>query len=979
MTRQWKKNWQLSRAIKLALMAGTIPVMTMHVALAQEAGDEQQAQNLLEEVIVTGSRIPARNIYSASPVLTVNADEIEYQGVTRIEDLLNALPQVKPTQQSGVANGASGTATVDLRGLEAVRTLVLLNGRRMPAGSPGPGALATDLNQIPAALIDRIEVLTGGASATYGSDAVAGVVNFITKTDFEGFTFDFQYSGYSHKNNNDELQQINADAGFDFPDGSVTDGEGTNYNMAMGVNSGDGKGNVTIYATYRDIKPIIHGGRDYSNCAVAGSPGNFRCGGSSTLPEGRITDFGVLSGVGPGTFDYIVQGDQFVPRDGLLYNYAPSNHFQRPDERIIAGGYGHYTFNDHLELFAEVSYMDDKTVAQIAPSGAFFVTSSLPCSNPLLSDQQFQLICGDFGLTTDDVQTVFLGRRNVEGGFRQDTLRHNSSRVVFGARGEINDTWSYEAYFNYGQTVMSETYLNDLSTTRIIRALDVVPDPVTGEAVCRSVLNGVDPACIPWNIFTTGGVPEGRDTPIQQYLSVPLFATGEVTTTVYNAYVSADLGDYGWQIPSADAGIQVVGGFERREETLIFTPDVGFASGDGAGQGGPIQGVIGDFDVDELFFEAAVPLWAGQNFASVNLNLGYRYSDYSTGVDTDTYKVSGDWALNDSIRLRASYQRAVRVGNLRELFRPQTIQLFDMDLDPCAGAVPVASFEECARTGVTADQYGTIADSPAGQYNFIGGGNRDLIPETSDTVSVGFIWTPTAFAQGLIVSADYYKIDIEDAISAIAPDFILDQCLAAGLPIWCDAVNRGALTGTLWIGQDNIMSTDINIGSLTREGIDLQVGYDFDVGSMGVIDINLAGVYLITANEVPTPGGDTIVCKGTWDNSQCGAPSPEWGHNFRVTWATPWDLNITGYWRYLDGVTETGVNQADFPSFSWFDLAGVWQATETFSLRVGLNNVFDKEPPLSSDTGAGFGSGNTFPGVYDARGRYWFLGFSVTL
>jgi outer membrane receptor protein involved in Fe transport len=951
--------------------------MTMsQFAFAQDADDEDQVQEL-EEITVTGSRIPSRNLVSSSPVTTVSADEIHFQGVTRIEDLLNSLPQVAPTQQSGVSNGATGTATVDLRGLTAVRTLVLINGRRMPAGNPAGGGIATDLNSIPAAMVDRVEVLTGGASAAYGSDAVAGVVNFITKTDFEGVSFDYQYSGYQHKNDNAVMQQINTDAGFSLPEKDVTDGYGRDYNLVVGINSGDGRGNVTAYATYRDIKPIIEGSRDYSNCALSGSVGSFSCGGSSTLPEGRFTDFGALASTPPGSFDYIVSGDQFVPRNGLLYNYAPPNYYQRPDERIIAGAVGNYSYSDSLEVFAEMSFMDDKTVAQIAPSGAFFVTTSLPCGNPLLSAQQFQVICGDFGLTTADSQTVFIGRRNVEGGFRQDTLRHSSNRIVVGARGDINDTWSYEAYANFGQSAFSQTYLNDLSTTNVKRALNVVADPVTGEAVCASVLDGSDPNCLPWNLFTEGAIPFDRNSPIQQYLATPLYATGEVTTVVINGYVVGDMGSYGWQLPGADSGISLVGGFEQRQERLLFTPDKGFQSGDGAGQGGPVKGTEGGFDVNEFFFEAAVPLFEGGDFAdSVNLSLGYRYSDYDTDQQTDTFKAAFDWAFNDSFRLRASFQRAVRAGNIRELFRPQAIGLFDMDDDPCAGATPIATLAQCQNTGVTAAQYGTIASSPAGQYNALFGGNPDLIPESSDTVSFGFIASPS-FVEGLIVSVDYYDITVDDAISAVDPSIILDECLATGAAVFCDAIHRGPLTGTLWIGQDQIVSTDINIGSLTREGVDLQAAYGFDIGNMGGIDLSLVGSFALTADEVPIPGADTIKCVGTWDPNACGLPFPEWAHTFRATWETPWDMSLSMNWRHV-GEAKDNAGLTDFGSQDWIDLSGTWQATEYIQLRLGVANVADREPPVAV-VGAGYGNGNTYPGVYDARGRYFFAGFTVRL
>ena len=443
------------------------------------------------------------------------------------------------------------------------------------------------------------------------------------------------------------------------------------------------------------------------------------------------------------------------------------------------------------------------------------------------------------------------------------------------------------------------------------------------------------------------------------------------------------MSDYGWQLPGADSGISLVGGFEQRQEKITFTPDDGFATGDGAGQGGAVQAVNGGFIVNEFFFEAQVPLYDGGDFAdSVGLNFGYRYSDYDTDQQTDTFKVAGDWAFNDSFRIRASFQRAVRAGNVRELFRPETFNLFDMDEDPCAnlpGEDPTASLAECQNSGVTAGQYGNIALSPAGQYNFIQGGNTLLQPETSDTTSFGFIYTP-GFAEGLIISADYYNIEIEDAISSVSPAFILQQCLDTGDAVFCDAINRGPVTGALWVSSsENIRSTDVNIGLLKREGVDLQAAYGFDVGNMGEIDLTLLGTYAIASEEVPTPGAATIKCVGTWDPNERNGPNPEWVHSFRATWVTPWDANLTAYWRHVSAVTDTGVNGANFGAHDWLDLAGTWQATEILMLRVGVNNVFDKEPPLSADVGTGTGNGNTFPGTYDALGRYWFMGVSVRL
>ena len=966
-----RPNGQVSRAVKLALMASSLPfVTTAQFASAQEAGDEPA---VLEEITVTGTRIRSANLISTSPVTTVSSEEMSFQGVTRVEDMLNRLPQVFASQTATQANGATQTATVDLRGLGSVRTLVLLNGRRLPSGSPVGGGLGADLNQIPASLIDRVEVLTGGASATYGSDAVAGVVNFITKTDFEGVALDYQYSFYQSKNDSGILQ-LSRDAGFNLPDDDVTDGFSNDVSIMVGANSADGNGNVVLHAGYREIDEILSGFRDFGTCALGGPADAWACGGSQTLPQGSFTDFGVTD-----DFDFIVQGNEFVPREGALYNFQPPNHLQRPDERITVGALGHFTISDALEVYAEISYMDDKSVAQIAPSGNFFRTNTLNCNNPLLSPQQFDAICGQFGLTTADTQTVYIGRRNVEGGNRQSTVRHTSNRVVLGARGEINDTWSYDAYANFGQVGYSNTDLNDLSVTRLTRALNVVPDPVTGEPVCQSVVDGSDPSCVPWNIFQEGGVQPGD--PALTYLITPFFATGETSNDIFSGFVTADLGDYGVQLPTADAGIQVVGGYEHRDEQLIFNPDIGFQTADGAGQGGATTPVTGSFSVNELFFEAQVPLFEGYGVAeSVNLNLGYRYSDYDTDKQTDTYKGAFDWSFNDSIRLRASLQRAVRAGNLRELFQPQGLNLFDMPEDPC-GPSMLAPLEQCVNnTGLPAALYGNPGlDSPAGQYNFLQGGNPLLEPEESDTLSFGAILTP-AFVEGLVISLDYYNIEVEDAIDNVPQRFTLDQCLETGDPLFCDNVTRAPGSGSLWVSNSGfITATEINIGKFEREGIDVAVGYDFPVGEMGNVNLNLLGSVLLTADTQPTPASDVVECKGFWENGDCVGAFPEWSHNFRATWATPWDADISLMWRYFGEVDDKGGRGANWDAYNWFDLAANWQVTDNTLLRVGINNLTDEDPPLSADVGTFPGNANTFPGFYDPLGRYIFAGVQLRL
>lgn len=976
-------NSKLAKSVRLAIAFGAASATALSAnVLAQEEGADD-----VEKISVTGSRIQRANMVSSSPVTEITAEDIAISGITRVEDLLNDMPSIFAAQTSNIANGSTGTATVNLRNLGSVRTLVLINGRRMPSGSPQAGGIGADINQIPAAMVERVEVLTGGASATYGSDAIGGVVNFIMKDDFEGIDMDFQYSFYQHDNDNSYLQQVNADSSYTAPSGNVTDGHTRDFSILMGTNTADGRGNVTMYASYRNIDPILQGSRDYSNCALGGNdPSSFACRGSTTLPEGRITDFGINAGAGGTSFDFIVDGNNFVPRNGLTYNYAPGNHFQRPDQRYTLGAFGHYEINEHADVYAETMFMDDRSFAQIAPSGAFFVTSSLFCGNPLFSQQQFDAICGANGLTDTDFITAFVGRRNVEGANRSDDLRHTSYRGVVGVRGIINDSWSYDVFGNFSRVVMSQVYQNDLSTTRVQRAFDVVDDG-NGNAVCRSTLSidgaaPVDPNCVPWNVFQTGGVTDAA----LNYISLPLFANGETTSLQISGFVTGDLTDAGIMVPGTSTGVNVVLGLERRTEKLTFRPDTGFQTGDGAGQGGPTSAVEGGFDVEEIFGEVLIPIFEGQSFAEqVNLELAYRYSDYSTDKTTDTYKVGLDWNINDDVRVRSSFQRAVRAGNVRELFRPQSLGLFNLNNDPCAGASPTFTLEQCQRTGVTAAQYGNISGNPAGQYNSISGGNPDLRPEESDTVSFGVVLAPSS-VPNLTVALDWFNIEVTDAISNIPQSEILRRCGVENDAESCSRINRGT-AGDLWINAGSfITSTDINIGFFETSGVDIDVSYEFGLEDMGELKLNLVGTYLTKWDQENVPGAGVQDCAGTWDRGTCGPPTPELRYNFRASWVTPWDATITGTVRYIDEVTEADFsngneNRIDGPTTLsdqyYLDLAATWNVLESTQLRLGVNNVFDKEPPLLPGAPAGSANGNAYPN-YDMLGRYIFMGVNVS-
>jgi len=450
-------------------------------AVDTTAGDEQT-------IVVTGSRIPQPNLESVAPITVVNNQDIKLQGTTRVEDVLNSLPSVFASQASSLSNGADGTASVDLRGLGTSRTLTLVNGRRLLPGDPSPtSGSAADINIVPASLLKRVEVLTGGASSTYGADAVAGVVNFIMDTDFEGIRLDGQYSLYQHNNRNKFMQGLINDKlaaglpGYGFPNGSVADGGTVDATLSMGTKFGDGRGHIMAYFGYRKVKPVLQARRDYSACVLQNSrAGVPTCGGSATSGNGNAIVFDDPRGTGVTSTIYT-----FAPGGGFnnstsLYNFGPTNYYQRPDRRYTAGFFANYEINDAIKPYLEFMFMDDRTVAQIAPSGDFGNTLTINCDNPLMSATQHATICnpnnlingflGNFPLAVgapyNDVpgpggaplvftdpatgatynQAFFqLLRRNVEGGPRQADLQHTNYRAVIGSKGDLGKGWSYDA------------------------------------------------------------------------------------------------------------------------------------------------------------------------------------------------------------------------------------------------------------------------------------------------------------------------------------------------------------------------------------------------------------------------------------------------------------------------------------------------------------------------------------------------------
>jgi iron complex outermembrane receptor protein len=985
------------------------------------------------EVIVTGSRIPVPdNSTPASPLLIVSKEDIQLAGFTDAVDVLNSLPLTTISAGSDFGNhsnpaaGVGGFATADLRGLGPQRTMVLVNGRRLGFGDPNTAnaAAAPDLDQIPVAMIERIEVLTGGAATTYGADAVAGVVNFILKDHFQGVQVDGQYGFAQHDQHDFYLQNQQAAAGITPPTGSIVDGFRRDMTVLAGTGSDEGRRQVTAYFTYHSQNGVPGSERDFSNCeaasnnAFSGVPTDkgFNCFGS------RDSN---LFAIGNGM--YSVLGNQFVPWPATgsvppaRFNNAAYEYEQRQDRRYQAGLLANIELSPALRPYFEFSYMNDRTVESIAPSGLFrganpFTpdgTYLVNCSNPLLSTQEATLLCTPAQIAADRADPgsmsadIDIGRRNIEGGARESRFEHANYRAVGGVSGEI-DAWSYDAYALYYYTSLFQSNLNYLNFAAIDNALQVTTD-AAGHPVCTS-----GGSCVPYDIFTTGAVTSRQ----LDYLYTPGNDGGSNSEQILHATVTGQLGRFGIRSPWGHEGVTVNGGVEHRVEALRFSPDAAELSGDLAGYGGAAVPINQRMSVNESFLEARIPLIQDRRLVQdLTLDGGYRFSHYSPAGTTNTYKLDIQFAPLRDIRLSASYDRAVRVPNLVELYTPLSYTFSGtVPSDPCAptngGAThAAASLAACQRTGVTPSQYGNGFGPAVGGTNTIEqcvdascgevvGGNPTLAPERADTWSAGVSLTPTALP-GLSARIDYYHILLEGEIATIPGSIVLQQCLATGTPVFCNQIVRtptGALSGATVAGGGYILQANVNTGSAVVSGIDVKINYRSPLpGGWGALSASLTGSWVQHNISTPYQGSPSYDCAGLFGNTCLnGSVNPTWRHVLRVTWATPANLELSAQWRFIGSTsfdnnssqsTLTAVEEgfidpivSRIPNYSYIDLSGIWTASRHLQVRAGVNNLFDKDPPFlpAADVSGAAGSFNTFP-TYDLLGRTFFLSVSATL
>ena len=961
----------LSRSIRL-MFAGSL-ALGMQVATAQDAP--------VQKVEVTGSRIPSLATEGASPVTVLSAKDIKVDGVRNVEDMLNNLPQVFASQGDAYSNGASGTANVSLRGLGADRTLVLVNGKRLPAGSVSD--TAADLNQIPSSLIKRVEVLTGGAGAIYGAGAVAGVVNFILKDNFEGVEIQANVSGNNHQQGNAVGDVVRA-KGFPVPGNKTFDGVTRDVNVLIGGSFAEGRGNATLFASYKETEALLQSERDFTACALNSTPTGFTCLGSGTQASGRVGSFTNTEGGGVRRYNSATDS----------YNFGPTNYLQRPSKVTSFNGRAHFDINEKVRLYQEFNFHNYSTVAQVAAGGVFFgLQATLRNDNPLLSPAWKTAL----GLTAPGSSGTFnIGKRNVEGGPRTDSITDTSFREVIGVKGDLG-MFTYDVFGQYGRVNHQERQAGYFSINRIGKAFDVTPD-ANGKAQCADEAARAA-GCVPYNLYQLGGVTQE----MLNYLNIAGHQQGYTSQLILGANVGADLGKWGIKSPMADQGIGVSVGVERRAEKLVYIADEAISNGDMSGAGGAAPSLNGSYSVKEVFGEVRVPLISKMPFAeALDLSGSFRRSDYSAGYSADTYGVGIDWQPHQMVRVRGSYQKAVRAPTIQDLYNPQSIGNNGPSEDPCEGAIGSATLTataaECARTGVTAAQYGNIEYNSANQHSSRTGGNPNALPEEGTTSTVGFVLTPM---KNLTLTFDAFKIDIKDTISSVDPTVALEQCLSTGNPLFCSLIKRDS-RGSLWLSPNGplgfVENTTANIGSTGTKGFDIGANYIQKLTGLGSLAFTMNGTLLKTLYVENVPGLGTYNCAGYFGQS-CGTPNPEWRHKLRATWSTPWNVDTSLTWRHFGKTDQEGLSgqplltgnpdgsnadvnsvERDMAARNYLDFQASYALTKKMSLSFGINNLLDKDPPLASGNAipaAGAANGNTFPQVFDSNGRYIYLNLTA--
>ncbi|AKQ41974.1 hypothetical protein CP97_07945 [Aurantiacibacter atlanticus] len=1012
-----------NRKTKASLLASSV-IFGSLVATPVVAQDDPTIEPAAAEdeyIVVTGSRIQRLNVETAAPVAVVDAEEFSLSGAVNVENVINTLPQVVPGFTSNSNNPGNGASTLNLRGLGEERTMVLVNGRRWMFYDADQ---IVDLNTIPQFLLEGVDVVTGGASAVYGSDALAGVVNFRLRH-VDGVEVGGQYS--------------------------ITDrGDGERYQIhgAIGTEFADGRGRATVFGEYFNRKSIFQGEREFSNFALGGETFGLPLQqfGSSTIPQGRFNAPGSVA-VAPGAEDLnedgicdpgegcsiLAQGlviDDAVfdapgvarARAGDTYNYNPANYLQLPQERYLIGGYAEYEIFDGVEAYTEVSFVNNRIAQELAPTpvtGTFNI--NLETAEPLFDDATFAALqqldanetvaaaqrqafndslgyCGPGDTLPDDpdapacfgqlagaapgVVSTSLQRRMLETGARNTLDERNAFRVLAGLRGDLGSYINWDAYYMYARTRNANVQDGNISRSAFQSGLDGTGTPI--------------------NPFGAGTLTD------DMVDAVTIRAqNGDVSTLeVLTGYLSGTFGDFAF---GDAAPIAFALGGEYRRVAASFIPDTALASGDviGFNAGSPTDG---SYNVHEIFAELDIPLIETDSGLRLDINGAARYSDYSLENVGGVWAYAGgiEFSPMPDIKFRGQYQRAVRAPNVAELFGGQAIG-FPGANDPCGNdefiSANPGSEAICVATGVPS---GNVGNSDVVQLDTqipaLFGGNPNLQEETSDSWSVGVVIQPTAIP-GLTITADYFDIVIEDTISIAGGSLqgLMDLCYGdiqdISSPVCQPFVGIRNDAGAITVDGPPLVA-GVNIAELGVSGIDLQVNYGIDMPfslftNGGVSDFNIAFLASWTESSyfVPVPGLDTTIeCAGEFAG-QCGEPTAAFKWTSRFSWVDG-PMTVSTRWRHLSAVDDDD-NSVDYAQFngveriSAYDLIDVtlsYAWNDMITLSVGVNNLFDTLPgtpeydasgvvtnrPNTLLLGDNQEQANTYPSTYDVLGRDFF-------
>ena len=929
-----RRFWMLALSTALVIPGG---------ALAQ-ASDGDGAM-VLEEVVVTGSRIRRSDTSSISPITVLSDEDLAVSGNLTLENFIQDMPAVNGGDfGAGVNNGNPGIASVSLRGLGPNRTLALVNGKRFASASVNG---FVDLNMIPTSIVERVEVLRDGASTVYGSDAIAGVVNIITKKDFEGVDVQF---------------------GYDISDES--DGEMINGSVVFG-NAFD-KGNFVVSAQVNKREEIRQGDRAFSACPLFDDGVQTICGGSPTTTPAQFTPLGVDSAIGGHVLD--ADGVTVRPFDAArdAFNYAALSYLTTPQDVFSAYAAANYELFEApvlglVNASLEMNFSNRESDQLLAPVGTFggWITSQEHPDNPF-----GDALCAGNPLCTEP-QDVATSRRLTESGGRRFTQDVNAWRIGTGLDGQFENDWTWD--INYTIAKWEDSQRDEGRPNR--PNIENMMDPT----LCAAATNGCPGI---YNPFISDSMTDAQIA----YGFVGVNTKNESTLNVFQLNFSGDMGEF--QLPGGEIGWAL--GYENRRESASSNPDGGAAIGAIAFTPGNVTG--GKYQVDEVYGEVSLPILSGAPMAELlTLEASTRWTDVDFLNDSDTvYKVALEWAPIEDIRLRGTFSEGFRAPNISELFLGIQ-QSAESYTDPCrnygTSGTDANTVANCQADGLAPD-----FNLATFQATTLQGGNPNLQPETSESLTFGLVLTPS-FVEGLTVAIDYFDIEITDAVGSAPTSEVISACYASAN--FSDPL-CALIVGPAFPGVDEtpspsaptrrnsnlqisgVLQSSANLATYKTSGIDFQVDYGLDT-AIGVVDFRVSGTYLDEYDYLPFTGGELIELAGFFGGDPAfGNPATfaEWQVNYGVTLTRDdWGANLTArYMSETDDIDAAPANLSNVAdSITYLDVQGYYNWND-ITFTVGIRNLTDEDPPYVT----AYDDMNTLQFSYDTQGRYYYGRASIT-